>query len=159
MRRRGAMVAFDNNYRPRLWPDSAQARLAYERAWALADIGLATADDHQALMGLPNEAATLASLAALPTPELVVKRGAADTLWRDRSGADWNAVPTVPVPGVVDTTAAGDAFAAAYLAGRLLGWPADQAAAFGNRLAARVIAHPGALIPLAAMADLVPNPV
>lgn len=159
MRDRGARVVFDNNYRPRLWPDSAQARLAYERAWALADIGLATADDHQVLMGLPNEAATLASLAALPTLELVVKRGAADTLWRNRSGADWNAVPTVPVPAVVDTTAAGDAFAAAYLAGRLLGRPADQAAAFGNRLAARVIAHPGALIPLAAMADLVPNPV
>jgi 2-dehydro-3-deoxygluconokinase len=155
MRDRGARVVFDNNYRPRLWPDNAEARLAYERAWALADIGLATAEDHQALMGLSDEAATLVSLAALPTPELVVKRGAADTLWRGRPGANWNAAPTVPVPAVVDTTAAGDAFAAAYLAGRLLGRPAGHAAAAGNRLAARVIAHPGALIPLAAMADLV----
>lgn len=159
MRDRGVRLVFDNNYRPRLWPDLAAARSAYERAWALADLGLATADDHQALMGLPDEAATLVSLAALPTPELVVKRGAADTLWRDRPGADWNAAPTVPVAAVVDTTAAGDAFAAGYLAGRLLGRPAAQAAAAGNQLAARVIAHPGALIPLAAMSDLVLAPV
>jgi 2-dehydro-3-deoxygluconokinase len=36
LRRRGAMVAFDNNYRPRLWPDRATAQAAFSDATALA---------------------------------------------------------------------------------------------------------------------------
>jgi 2-dehydro-3-deoxygluconokinase len=52
---------------------------------------------------------------------------------------------------VVDTTAAGDSFAAAYLAARLGGaGPADAAGA-GHRLAGVVVQHAGAIIPRAAM--------
>ena len=89
----------------------------------------------------------------LSTPEVVVKRGAQPTLVRtaDRSLQD---VPTVAVPQVVDTTAAGDSFAGAYLAARLAGADAAAAAAAGNRLAARVVQHRGAVIPATAMADL-----
>jgi 2-dehydro-3-deoxygluconokinase len=54
----------------------------------------------------------------------------------------------------VDSTAAGDSFNAGYLATRLLGADAREAARLGNRLAARVVAHPGAIIPAEAMADL-----
>jgi len=47
----------------------------------------------------------------------------------------------------VDTTAAGDSFSAAYLAGRLKGDSPEEAALAGHRLASRVIQVPGALIP------------
>ena len=155
IRRAGGRVVFDNNYRPRLWPDAAQARAAYADAFARADIALLTLDDHQALLAETDADRALAHAAALPVPELVVKRGAAPTLLRDRDGP-WRAVPTEPVPRVVDTTAAGDAFAAAYLARRLAGAVPEVAAALGNRLAARVIQHRGAVIPVEAMADLLP---
>ncbi len=51
----------------------------------------------------------------------------------------------------VDTTAAGDSFAAGYLAARLRGEAPAAAARAGHRLAAVVITHPGAIIPREAM--------
>ena len=63
-------------------------------------------------------------------------------------------IPAEPVHVVVDSTAAGDSFNAAYLAARLLGADPPRAARLGNRLAARVIAFPGAIIPAAATADI-----
>lgn len=154
LRTRGAGVVFDNNYRPRLWSDVQTARHCFSRALALASLALVTADDHQALFGLPDLQAAVLAAQDLTPPELVIKRGAAPTLVRDATGPDWQAVPTETVARVVDTTAAGDSFAAGYLSRRLAGADVCQAAAFGNRLAARVIQHHGAIIERAAMQDL-----
>lgn len=153
MRARGAVVAFDNNFRPRLWGDLAEAQAVFRRAFAQASLAFVTADDHQALMGLPTLDDGIAAARALPTPELLVKRGSASTLVR--SNGLWTEAPTEPVPRVVDTTAAGDSFAAGYLSRRLAGATAVDAARFGNRVAGRVIQHRGALIAPGAMADLV----
>ncbi len=145
-------VAFDSNYRPRLWPDRDEARAVFSRAFALATIAFVSVDDQQALFELPDLHAAMISARTLPTPELIVKNGAAPTWVRSAAG-DWASVPTERVESVVDTTAAGDSFAAGYLAERLAGASAEDAARFGNRLAARVIQHPGALIPAEAMAS------
>lgn len=171
LRAAGGRVVFDNNHRPRLWPDAGEARAAYDSAFAHADTVLLTLDDHQAWLarsqGRPtpvSEAEALAHAAALPAPELVVKRGARPTLWRQApaggapAAAPWQAVPAETVAQVVDTTAAGDSFAAGYLARRLAGAGVAEAVACGNRLAARVIQHHGAVIPRAAMADLLSGP-
>ena len=153
LRERGALVAFDNNYRPRLWPDVAQARASFAAACQVASLALMTLDDEMALHDQASAAAQLQATLAMPCPEVVVKRGAGSTLVRSGQAALVE-VATEPVARVVDTTAAGDSFAGAYLAARLGGASAAAAAAAGNRLAARVVQHRGALIPLAAMADL-----
>ena len=150
LRARGARVVFDNNYRPRLWADAAEAQATFAQAYALADVALVTLDDEQLLWGCPDAAAQLTQTMALPCPELVVKRGAAATLLR-LGAAPLQTVPTQHVAQVVDTTAAGDSFAGAYLAARLTGADPAAAAAAGNRLAAIVVQHRGALIPLDAM--------
>lgn len=152
LRSRGAIVAFDNNYRPRLWPDRDEARRAFETFAGCASIALLTLDDEAALWGLKPCEAT-ARVLGLALPELVVKRGADSTLVRGEGQALLQ-VPTVPVAAVVDSTAAGDSFAGAYLAARLAGQDPEAAARAGNWLAARVVQHPGAVIPAAAMADL-----
>lgn len=152
MRARGAVVAFDNNYRPRLWDSVADARYWYQRAFAASTLALITADDHQALHALPDLGAAVAAAQDLPVDEIAIKRGALPAIVGG-SGA-WQEVATETVPRVVDTTAAGDSFAAGYLSQRLRGFAPAEAAAFGNRLAARVIQHPGALIPREAMQDL-----
>ena len=95
----------------------------------------------------------VAAAQELNVPEIVIKRGAAPTLVRSGS-SPWHSVPTQTLATVVDTTAAGDSFAAGFLSRRLRGTPPEEAAQFGNRLAARVIAHRGAIIPLDVMADL-----
>ena len=155
MRALGAQVVFDNNYRPRLWPDPLTARACFARAFHLATIALVTADDHQAVMGLGSLDEAVAHAQRLPPPEIVIKRGPAATLLRQAGHSDWQEAATVSVPKVVDTTAAGDSFAAGYLSRRLLGGDALQAAEFGNRLAARVIQHRGAVIAPELMQDLV----
>lgn len=152
MREQGAQVIFDNNYRPRLWPDRAAAQREFERAFSLSTIALVTADDHQALFALPDIDAAIAHAQALPVPEIVIKRGALSTLVK--VGDAWREAPTQAVDRVVDTTAAGDSFAGGYLARRLTGSDAVAAATFGNRVAARVIQHPGAIVPIEAMSDL-----
>lgn len=154
LREQGGTVVFDNNYRPRLWPDREVARTCFRRALSLASIALVTADDHQALFGLDSLDAVADHAGELAVAELVIKRGAASTSVRESARSPWREAPTERVPVVVDTTAAGDSFAGGYLARRLAGADAVEAASFGNRVAARVIQHRGAIIPSEVMSDL-----
>jgi 2-dehydro-3-deoxygluconokinase len=114
-----------------------------------------TLDDHQAVFELASLEEALLHAQSLSIPEVVIKRGADDTLVRQEHATEWHHVPTLSVKQVIDTTAAGDSFAAGYLSRRLLGASAQMAARFGNALAAKVIQHRGALIPVEAMKDLI----
>lgn len=144
-RQRGAKVVFDNNYRPRLWASLDAARAAYHQVMAHVDIALLTEDDERALFGYADSEQVFAAYPALE--EVVLKRGAEACLIR--AGSERFSVPALVVENVVDTTAAGDSFSAAYLAARLKGGTPEQAAAAGHRLASQVIQVPGALIPKA----------
>ncbi|MCK3837812.1 MULTISPECIES: sugar kinase [Pseudomonas] len=142
-RRRGGKVVFDNNYRPRLWADVQAARAAYRKVLAEVDIALLTEDDEHALFGYEDSEQVFAAYPSIA--EVVLKRGADACLIR--CAGERFAVPALKVEKVVDTTAAGDSFSAAYLAGRLKGGSPQEAALAGHRLASRVIQLPGALIP------------
>jgi ribokinase len=139
-------------------------RIARERGWAVvidaasaaplsADPGfldrlgrdvllLANTDEALVLTELDDAAAAAQSL-ALRIGSAVVKRGAAGAVWSDGSGV--RSVPATPAD-VLDTTGAGDAFAAGFLAARLggdgVGPALRAAAALGARAVARVGARP-----------------
>jgi 2-dehydro-3-deoxygluconokinase len=141
----GALVAFDPNHRPRLWPDADAARAAFGEALGLADIALPTFPDEQALFGDADPEAAARRIAALGAGEVVVKNGEAPALiWHDGRGA---VVPAVHVAAPVDTTGAGDAFNGAYLAARLAGAEPVEAARKAHRVAATVVQVRGALAP------------
>lgn len=78
---------------------------------------------------------------AEPVPEVVVTLGADGALWTD--GHQVRHVAALPVASVIDSTGAGDAFAAGLLAARLEGAPPEQAVAAGCRLAAEAVVTPG----------------
>jgi 2-dehydro-3-deoxygluconokinase len=150
-RRAGARVAFDSNYRPRGWPEVASAREEMTTIYARVDIALPSLEDERALYGDTGAEAVADRLAGFGIPEIVVKDAAGPCLVR--LGEDSWTIPAEAVGRVVDTSAAGDAFNAAYLAARLQGAAPDAAARAGHRLAATVIQYPGAIIPRVAMPD------
>ncbi len=145
VRAHGGRVIFDNNYRPRLWADAPTARAAHAQALALADVALVTLDDEQLLHGDVSLAESRARSLAAACGEVVIKQGGAPVLVRLAGSVPFE-VPAVRVDRVVDTTAAGDSFAGAYLAARLSGAGAVESAAAGARLAAQVIQHRGAIV-------------
>ena len=150
-RARGALVAFDPNVRPRLWPDPDEMRTAISAAAAHADIVLPSHDDERAAFGDESPAATAARYGALGAALVIVKDGAGDVLVASSEGARTLSVDPIARP--VDTTAAGDSFAAGVLAARLAGEVDPLAGArLGAALAARVVMGRGALVPFDAEA-------
>jgi 2-dehydro-3-deoxygluconokinase len=146
-RARGTRIVFDANFRIRLWPDLAIARAVYAQAFETADIVLASTEDLQLLF--PDENAD-ALLARIPASEVVLRL--AEPASCVRAGGATRTLSAEPVGApVVDTTAAGDSFAAAYIAARLAGAEPIDAARAGHRLAGVVVCHPGAIIPRTAM--------
>jgi 2-dehydro-3-deoxygluconokinase len=152
VRRRGGKVAFDTNYRPRGWPDIAVARATMTRALQSADLALPTFPDEQALFGDSDPPATLRRIAAHGVAEIVVKNGGEPM--HLRAGEATHRLDVPPVAKVVDTTAAGDAFNAGYLAARIRGLAPIEAARAGARIAGVVIGHRGAVIAREAMPDI-----
>lgn len=151
-RRGGARVAFDTNWRPRLWPDRETARRAYDDMLARTDIALPGVSDVRDLYDDPDATAVMDRMRAAGVPEIVLKLEAPGCIVRVPEKEV--VVPAVRVDRVVDTTAAGDSFSAGYLAMRLRGYDPPAAARAAHRLSAVVIQHPGAIIPRVATEGL-----
>lgn len=143
-RKKGVIVAFDNNYRPELWQSQQQAQQTYRQILALTDIAFLTFDDERALYGDSNEHQAIVRAQMLGVQEIVIKRGG-DACFVT-SGVELEAIEPKPVTNIVDTTAAGDSFNAGYLAKRILGGNKQQAAIAGHTLAGSAIQHYGAII-------------
>jgi 2-dehydro-3-deoxygluconokinase len=147
-RQQGAKIAFDGNFRPRGWKgDLSRTRAVFMEALKRVDIALPTFDDEAVLWGDPGPETTVARLQAFGVGEIVVKNGPNSALVATAGAQQFVPVPEVMVP--VDPTAAGDGFNAGYLAARLRGAAAAEAATAAHRLAGDVIRHPGALVPRA----------
>jgi len=140
----GSLVAFDPNYRPRLWHSREEAQAAITEALAVADIALPTFPDEQMLFGDTTPQATAERLGRL-VGEVVVKNGE-DAALIAVNGA-FQPVPAVHVATPVDTTGAGDSFNGGYLAARLAGHSPADAALRAHRVAAAVVQVRGALAP------------
>ncbi|WP_374650027.1 sugar kinase [Dongia sp.] len=145
VRAAGTRIAFDPNYRPRLWTSRAEAAEAIAAGAGLADIALPTFDDERELFGDVDPAATARRLAALGVGECVVKNGAGPALLLTKTES--LSIDACGDARPVDTSGAGDAFNGGYLSARLRGAAPADSVKFAHRIAAVAIGERGALIP------------
>jgi ribokinase len=107
-------------------------------------LALCTLDEAEVLVGSRDPDVAAARLTAT-YPQVVLKLGPAGARWSAADDPAGHRVPACPSPdGVVDSTGAGDAFAAGYLAATLTGADVPDALAAGCALAARVVGRVGA---------------
>jgi len=151
-RANGCKVIFDNNYRPRLWASREETQQVYQQMLTCTDIAFLTLDDEDLLWGEKPVEEVIHRTQAAGVREVVIKRGA-DSCLVAIQGESTLEVPAVKLPKekVIDTTAAGDSFSAGYLAVRLTGGSAEEAAKRGHLTASTVIQYRGAIIPKEAM--------
>jgi 2-dehydro-3-deoxygluconokinase len=149
VRRRGGTVAFDLNYRPAGWHDIESARQAIRRIAPAVSWALPTFEDSALLFDHQGPEDTVAQWRSFGAEEVIVKLGARGCLVAHAEHAEVFPAPRVEM--VVDTTGAGDAFNAGYLAARAAGLTPERAAATAQILAGEVIQQPGAIVPVECM--------
>lgn len=143
----GAAIAFDPNHRLQLWTSLEQAQAAIEAIVPLCRYVSAGRSDLDGLYG--DAADAMAAAWAGQGAEVVVRSH--DHAVMVRAGGSILRVSREPPVRALDTTGAGDAFNAGYLAARLRGEDLRASVTAARRLANVVVQHIGAIIPRAAM--------
>lgn len=138
-------LAFDPNYRSKLWRDVSEAQAAYKAVAKSAAYILTTYEDDEAVWKSQSPDASLIMWREKGAGEIIIKNGAISA--HIATLDDTVEVPTREALSPLDTTGAGDAFNAAYLSERLTGANPESAALSAHELAARVIMHKGAILP------------
>ena len=144
-RAKGALVSFDPNVRPKLWGSLDEVRATLPGFISEADIALPSFDDETLCWGDATPADTLVRYEGLGVSEVVVKNG--EDVVHVLSAKERLIFDTGNVATVKDTSGAGDAFNAGYLAGRLKGLEVEASVRKGQALAGDVIGHFGARLP------------
>jgi 2-dehydro-3-deoxygluconokinase len=146
----GGKVAYDTNYRPRLWP-SARAAAVMHGAIARADYVFPGMEDVVVLTGLTDPDAILDFYLGLGPTVVVLKMGedGAYLGLPDRRVR----IPPHPV-AVVDATGAGDALCGAFLARTLAGDAPEAAARYAVVAAALKCTGYGAVAPIPRAAEV-----
>lgn len=140
----GVQIIFDTNYRPSLWRNQTEAKTYIGALLPAVTLMLTTFDDEQRLWGDCDEVETFARLENIVKGRVVVKLGADGFLYAAPQGVVHEPVERVERP--VDTTGAGDAFNAGFIAHWVLSSDPLAAARQGAVLAQSVIRHSGAII-------------
>ena len=121
----------------------AGRRQGFAELIARGGVDLLFANENEALqLGERSDLDAAIEVLAAKIPTLIVTRGAAGA--SAVSGGKRIDIPAAPVAKVVDTTGAGDLFAAGFLVARAKGAPLERCLSVGAIAAAEIIGHFGA---------------
>ena len=140
----GVPVAYDTNYRAKLWAPGPAAA-AMHAAIAECDIVLPSLDDAITLTGLTETDAIIDFYLRLGPKLVVLKRGAEGAVLATAERRE--VIPPFPCRPV-DATGAGDAFCGSFLARLILGDTPAQAARYAGCAAALKCEGYGAVAPI-----------
>lgn len=144
-RQSGGKVAFDNNYRPKLW-EGKDVKANMEKAYQNCDIALPSIDDEFLLWGDDSLESVKNRLISFDCSEIVIKRGSNSCIvYKDGKNYEYQ---IEAITNIVDTTAAGDSFNGAYLAKRLEGVSIEDSIKLASKVAGQVIGQKGAVVPI-----------
>jgi 2-dehydro-3-deoxygluconokinase len=147
LKKQGCTIAFDPNYRDRMWESKAHAIEWLERAYDISNVVLPGLDDHRTLFGHSTTAEIVQYCTQFDIDEIVIKAGSAgmQVYCRDDLKAS---CPFTPAEKQLDSTAAGDSFAGTYLAARMCAQTPQNALEMADSVASQVVQHQGAILPL-----------
>jgi 2-dehydro-3-deoxygluconokinase len=145
VQRAGGIVVYDPNHRPALWVDDADPRGWTTRIARIADVLLASVEDGRRLTDARTAPEIATAFRTMGAREVVVTDGSGPCAVASAGAVE--AVDAIRLGEVMDTTAAGDAFDAGYIAARLRDETPAKSAAAGHTLASSVVGHRGALAP------------
>ena len=141
----GVKVAFDSNYRPRLYKSSDEARKIYNQAIHYCDLFLPSIDDEKELWGELDTYSIIEKAKKAGCTEIVIKCGAQDIVYYFDGYT--KTIKTKQIKNIVDSTSAGDSFNGAYIASRLKGKSIEDSIKKAKNLASKVIMYKGAIMP------------
>jgi 2-dehydro-3-deoxygluconokinase len=143
-RRSGVKIAYDTNYRPRLWPP-ARAAAVMHAAMACIDFAVPGMEDAHILTGLTEPQAMLDFYLRLGCKLVLLKMGETGA-WL-ATADERTLIPAYPVHAV-DATGAGDTFCGSFLARMLAGDAPPRAARYASVAAALKCTGYGAVGPI-----------
>jgi 2-dehydro-3-deoxygluconokinase len=149
-RRSGVKVAYDTNYRPRLWPP-ARAAAVMHAAMAQTDYALPGIEDARTLTGLTDPDTILDFYLRLGPKVVLLKMGESGALLATPESRVH--IPKHDVQ-VVDATGAGDTFCGSFLARILAGDAPERAARYASVAAALKCTGYGAVAPIPRAGDV-----
>lgn len=142
----GLTISLDLNLRRRLWSD-ADAAPVLRALTSEVDVVLGSPDEIAVVTGLPLDTDPFGLLRGaidLGPGMAITKLGAAGSIAFDRRSDDGPITrPGIPLPVVIDSVGAGDAFCAGFIAGRLDGADLGSALEMGNACGASVAGTAG----------------
>ena len=143
-RKAGAVISYDPNYRPLLWP-LEEARAVIHDTVAKADLVFPSMEEAAMLTGLDDPEQAARFYLGLGARVVALKLGPQGVLLATNRGLE--RIPSIKVRAV-DASGAGDAFAGAFAAAYLEGRPLDRCARFAGAAAALATTGLGCVGPI-----------
>ncbi|MGJ8693983.1 MAG: sugar kinase [Thalassotalea sp.] len=144
LKAKGAKIAFDPNYRPKMWDSKEHAIAWAEKAYSISDIVFPGLEDHQDMFDQQDKEAIIKFFEQYSASEIIVKCGKDGVYTYGTEGESH--LPFTPAPKQIDSTAAGDSFAGTYLGARSVGKSVADSVVVAAEVARIVVQHPGGII-------------